>query len=509
MELMNDNKKVKTETERECILRMSDVSKSFGGVKALSGVSLQIKKGTVHALCGENGAGKSTLMKILIGLYSMDAGSVFFMGENISNMSLHAIRERGIAMIHQELMFVPDMTVAENMYLGCEPKKKNGIYDRKKLCKDAQKELDAAGLPMRAQDLIRKYSVAQIQSLEILKAISKNAKLIIMDEPTSALTENEVEKLYENIDLLKKRGVSILYISHRMEEIFEICDEVTVLRDGKWISTNRVGDVTRDSLIAEMVGRPLNHMFPPVTAVPGDVLFEVKDLTREGVFEHISFQVKKGEILGISGLVGSGRSEVARAIVGLDPLDQGMLKLDGKEIQNKNVREALNNKIVMVPEDRKHLGLVLCRSISENASLPHLKRLSGRLAINSKKERENIKKYFDAMRVKAPNYNIAAESLSGGNQQKVVLAKWLMGDPLVLILDEPTRGVDVGAKYEIYELINELACNGAAVIMISSELPEILNMSHRIITMYEGRVTGEITKEQATPELIMSMSTKG
>lgn len=493
----------------EYILEMEGIDKSFGGVRALENARLRLRRSSVHALCGENGAGKSTLMKVLTGLYQLEAGKVTFCGKDITGKSLQDIREMGIAMIHQELTYVPEMTVAENMYLGQEPLTKRGLVDYKKLYSSAQQALDEAGIRVRAKDPIRKYSVAQIQSIEILKATNRNAKIVIMDEPTSALTEDEVEKLYENIKRLKAAGVSILYISHRMEEIFNICDEVTVLRDGKWIGTHRVEDVTNNSLIAEMVGRPLESIYPPVTAVPGEVLFEVKNLEREGVFHDISFSVRRGEILGISGLVGAGRTEVARAIVGLDPLDGGTLYLDGKQIHNANVQAALRNKVVMVPEDRKRLGLILCRRIGENASLPHLKALSGKAAIHAREERENIKRYFDVMRVKAPNYNAEANTLSGGNQQKVVLAKWIMGNPKVLILDEPTRGVDVGAKYEIYELINELALNGTAVIMISSELPEVLGMSHRILTMYEGRVTGELSREEATPERVMKLSTKG
>ena len=351
--------------------------------------------------------------------------------------------------------------------------------------------------------------MAKIQLIEILKAVSKKSNIIIMDEPTSALTEDEVAKLFKTIRQLREQGVAIIYISHRMDEIFEICDEVTVLRDGEWVDSQPVKNVTRSSLIAKMVGRSMEDIYPPVTSNVGDIQFEVKSLCRENVFSDISFKVRRGEILGISGLVGAGRTEIARAIVGLDKLDSGEIFVEGKRIRNRNVKESIQNGIAMVSEDRKQLGLVLCRPIGENATLPHLKHFTKGGSLRLKPERESVKAMFGRLRVKAAGPWMPAQSLSGGNQQKVVIAKWLIGKPKILIMDEPTRGVDVAAKYEIYELMNSLASEGASIVMISSELPEILGMSHRIIMIYEGKMTGELDRSEATQEQVMHFATGG
>lgn len=491
------------------LLVMRDICKSFSGVQVLKGVHLNIKKGSVHALMGENGAGKSTLMKILIGLYKRDSGEILLNGSPIVCESTRQAQSLGIAMIHQELNFIPEMTVAENMFLGDEPMKNRLTVNFKDLYKRAERMLSEAGMDIDVRQPIRNLSVAKIQLIEILKAVSKKSNIIIMDEPTSALTEDEVAKLFKTIRQLREQGVAIIYISHRMDEIFEICDEVTVLRDGEWVDSQPVKNVTRSSLIAKMVGRSMEDIYPPVTSNVGDIQFEVKSLCRENVFSDISFKVRRGEILGISGLVGAGRTEIARAIVGLDKLDSGEIFVEGKRIRNRNVKESIQNGIAMVSEDRKQLGLVLCRPIGENATLPHLKHFTKGGSLRLKPERESVKAMFGRLRVKAAGPWMPAQSLSGGNQQKVVIAKWLIGKPKILIMDEPTRGVDVAAKYEIYELMNSLALEGASIVMISSELPEILGMSHRIIMIYEGKMTGELDRSEATQEQVMHFATGG
>lgn len=491
------------------LLVMRDICKSFSGVQVLKRVHLNIKKGSVHALMGENGAGKSTLMKILIGLYKRDSGEILLNGSPIVCESTRQAQSLGIAMIHQELNFIPEMTVAENMFLGDEPMKNRLTVNFKDLYKRAERMLSEAGMDIDVRQPIRNLSVAKIQLIEILKAVSKKSNIIIMDEPTSALTEDEVAKLFKTIRQLREQGVAIIYISHRMDEIFEICDEVTVLRDGEWVDSQPVKNVTRSSLIAKMVGRSMEDIYPPVTSNVGDIQFEVKSLCRENVFSDISFKVRRGEILGISGLVGAGRTEIARAIVGLDKLDSGEIFVEGKRIRNRNVKESIQNGIAMVSEDRKQLGLVLCRPIGENATLPHLKHFTKGGSLRLKPERESVKAMFGRLRVKAAGPWMPAQSLSGGNQQKVVIAKWLIGKPKILIMDEPTRGVDVAAKYEIYELMNSLASEGASIVMISSELPEILGMSHRIIMIYEGKMTGELDRSEATQEQVMHFATGG
>lgn len=491
------------------LLVMRDICKSFSGVQVLKRVHLNIKKGSVHALMGENGAGKSTLMKILIGLYKRDSGEILLNGSPIVCENTRQAQSLGIAMIHQELNFIPEMTVAENMFLGDEPMKNRLTVNFKDLYKRAERMLSEAGMDIDVRQPIRNLSVAKIQLIEILKAVSKKSNIIIMDEPTSALTEDEVAKLFKTIRQLREQGVAIIYISHRMDEIFEICDEVTVLRDGEWVDSQPVKNVTRSSLIAKMVGRSMEDIYPPVTSNVGDIQFEVKNLCRENVFSDISFKVRRGEILGISGLVGAGRTEIARAIVGLDKLDSGEIFVEGKRIRNRNVKESIQNGIAMVSEDRKQLGLVLCRPIGENATLPHLKHFTKGGSLRLKPERESVKAMFGRLRVKAVGPWMPAQSLSGGNQQKVVIAKWLIGKPKILIMDEPTRGVDVAAKYEIYELMNSLASEGASIVMISSELPEILGMSHRIIMIYEGKMTGELDRSEATQEQVMHFATGG
>ncbi|GFI09756.1 MAG: sugar ABC transporter ATP-binding protein [Lachnospiraceae bacterium] len=475
------------------ILECRDLSKSFGGTKALRNVELHIKKGEVHALVGENGAGKSTLMKAIIGLHKIDSGTITFEGKPYKvNGPAEAIR-KGITMIHQELNPEPYLTVAENIFLHNEDAK--GIFLNKKATNErAEKILKEFDFPISPTHLVGDLSLAQAQMIEIMKAVSSDAKLVIMDEPTSSLDNEETERLFQTIRQLKEKGVSVVYISHRMEEIFSICDTVSVFRDGQYIDCKPIGEVTQESLISMMVGREVKNVFPKTECEIGDVVFKVEGLTGKG-FTDISFEVRKGEILGLTGLAGAGRSETMRAIFGLDPLVSGKMYMDGKEIVNKNPRQAINHGIAMVNEDRREYGLCLYRSISENISLPNLPVYQKGLLLNKRREKAENRKYAEMLTVKAASLEEDAIALSGGNQQKVVLAKWLMSDPKVLILDEPTRGVDVGAKSEIHSLMCEFARQGLAVIMISSELPEVMAMSDRLLVYHEGRINGELLRE--------------
>lgn len=489
------------------ILECRDLSKSFGGTKALQNVELHIKRGEVHALVGENGAGKSTLMKAIIGLHKIDSGTITFEGKPYKvNGPAEAIK-KGITMIHQELNPEPYLTVAENIFLHNEDVK--GVLLNKKATNErAEKILKEFDFNISPTHLVGDLSLAQAQMIEIMKAVSSDAKLVIMDEPTSSLDNEETERLFRTIRQLKEKGVSVVYISHRMEEIFSICDTVSVFRDGQYIDCKPISEVTQDSLISMMVGREVKNVFPKTECEIGDVVFKVEGLTGKG-FENISFEVKKGEILGLTGLAGAGRSETMRAIFGLDPLDSGKIYLDGKEIVNKNPRQAINNGIAMVNEDRRAYGLCLYRSISENISLPNLPVYQKGLILNKRREKEENGKYAEMLTVKAASLDEDAIALSGGNQQKVVLAKWLMSNPKVLILDEPTRGVDVGAKSEIHSLMCEFAKQGLAIIMISSELPEVMAMSDRLLVYHEGKINGELLREdiqsgEVTQETILA-----
>ena len=456
-------------------------------------MELHIKKGEVHALVGENGAGKSTLMKAIIGLHKIDSGTITFEGKPYKVIGPAEAIRKGITMIHQELNPEPYLTVAENIFLHNEDAK--GIFLNKKATNErAEKILKEFDFPISPTHLVGDLSLAQAQMIEIMKAVSSDAKLVIMDEPTSSLDNEETERLFQTIRQLKEKGVSVVYISHRMEEIFSICDTVSVFRDGQYIDCKPIGEVTQDSLISMMVGREVKNVFPKRECEIGDVVFKVEGLTGKG-FTDISFEVRKGEILGLTGLAGAGRSETMRAIFGLDPLVSGKMYMDGKEIVNKNPRQAINHGIAMVNEDRREYGLCLYRSISENISLPNLPVYQKGLLLNKRREKAENRKYAEMLTVKAASLEEDAIALSGGNQQKVVLAKWLMSDPEVLILDEPTRGVDVGAKSEIHSLMCEFARQGLAVIMISSELPEVMAMSDRLLVYHEGRINGELLRE--------------
>ena len=491
------------------ILECESVSKAFGGIQALDNVQLKVEKGEVHALLGENGAGKSTLMKIIVGLYRADSGNISFEGKPYHARGPAEAIKHGISMIHQELNPEPHMSIAESIFLNREDTfGRTSFLNKAETNRKADEILKSFDFQVSYKMLMETLTLAQVQMIEIIKAVSCNARLIIMDEPTSSLDSEETDRLFRTIRDLKKNGVSIIYISHRMEEIFEICDKVSLFRDGKYIDTRPIGEVTRDELISKMVGRTVKNVFPKVDCEMGDEVFRVEGLCGKG-FTNISFSVRAGEILGISGLVGSGRSETMRAIFGLDPLTQGEIFLEGKRIVIKNPEEAIEMGICMVNEDRKTFGLCLTRSLRENISLPNLRKKQKRLLINKKREIRETTETSKILTVKTASIESDAYSLSGGNQQKVVLAKWIMAKPRVLILDEPTRGVDVGAKSEIHALMCRFAAEGMAIVMVSSELPEIMGMSDRVIIFHEGEINGEVFRKdilsgEVTQETILA-----
>ena len=483
-------------TEYEYILDCQGVSKSFGGTHALKNVQLRVKKGQVHALLGENGAGKSTLMKIIIGLIRQDEGSIHFEGEpyNVSGPA-EAIKA-GISMIHQELNPEPYLSIAESIFLKREDTvKRTPFLNKKETNRRAAALLQKYNMNLNPKALMESMTLAQMQMIEILKAVSCNARLVIMDEPTSSLDSEETDRLFRTIRELQSQGVTVIYISHRMEEIFKICDSYSVFRDGTFIGSGLVADIATNELISMMVGRKVENIFPKTDCDIGDVVFKAEGLTGKG-FKDISFEVKAGEIVGLSGLVGSGRSETMRAIFGLDKLSAGKMYLNGQEIQIKSPGDAISKGVAMINEDRKNYGLCLFRSIRENISLPNLPARQKGLLINQRREKAECKEIAKTLTVKMASVESEAYSLSGGNQQKVVISKWVMSKPKLLILDEPTRGVDVGAKSEIHTLMSKFAAEGMAILMVSSELPEIMGMSDRILIYHEGRLNGEITRKE-------------
>ena len=497
-------------TTDDLVLEMRKITKSFPGVKALDGVQLRVRAGSVHVLVGENGAGKSTLMKILSGEHAVDAGEIFFKGVQLTHQNTRAALELGIAMIHQELSPVLDMTIAENIFLGREPMRSrwlNLFVDFERMAHETQALLDRLGLPYRAGQKMRELSIAGMQLVEIAKAISRNAALVIMDEPTSAISDTEVAMLFRQIADLKARGVAIIYITHKMDEIFQIADDITIIRDGQYVGSGKAADYDQNSLIGLMVGRTISSIFPKETVAIGEVALSVRGATRHGVFQNISFEVRKGEILGLAGLIGAGRTEVVRAIFGLDPLDAGEVWLNGQKLELKKPTDAIRHGIAMVSEDRKAEGLVLCRSVQENISLANLEKFAPGLFLDLKAEAESGQKMRNMLQIKTANLNTVVGTLSGGNQQKIAIAKWLLRDLTVLILDEPTRGIDVGSKSEIHRLMTQFAKQGLAIIMISSELPEILGMSDRVVVMQEGKMRGELDRANATQENIMALAT--
>lgn len=492
---------------QEYLLKMEGICKAFPGVKALDEACILVKKGEVHALMGENGAGKSTLMKVLNGLLQPDKGQIWLEGEEIRVENPAAALKKGVAMIYQELNPIRDMTVAENIFIGREFMK--GLFvDKKKNEEEAGMLLKRFGLAIDPGVRMRTLSIAQMQMIEIMKAISSGAKLIVMDEPTSSLTDEEIKVLFQKIEELKKAQVSVIYISHRLEETFTIADTVTVMRDGRYIATRGVKELDKNTLIQMMVGRELSNIYPKEEAEIGETVLEVRNLCGDR-FQDISFQVRRGEILGFYGLVGAGRSEVFRRIFGMDSGSGGEIFLEGKELSVSRPYHAIRAGIVMVTEDRKEDGLVLCRSIQENIALPNLKRYQRGPFLKGESEKKECREIAGKMSVKMSGLNQLAGQLSGGNQQKVVLSKWLMEQPKVLILDEPTRGIDVGAKAEIYSLMCEFAKQGLAIVMISSELPEVMGMSDRMIIMGEGRIRGEFRREEYAQDEILKSALGG
>lgn len=490
-------------------IELRNITKDFSGVRALDKVSIKILPGRVHTLVGENGAGKSTLMKILNGLYKPNEGTILIGGEEAVIHSPIDARKKGIAMIYQELNYISELSLEENIFMGRFPSGKiKGTVDWKQVRKDTLALFAQEGLNYDPAMKIKHLSVSEIQMLEILKAISCDAKVIIMDEPTSSITTREVETLFEHIQQLKQRGIAIVYISHKMEEVFRISDDITVLRDGKVVDSGPAGQFDIHSLIAKMVGRELKEIYPKVQAEAGKTVLELKHLSSSGVFKDIDLTIRQGEILGLAGLVGAGRTELARAIAGLDGFTSGEIYLEGERITPGNVRDAMQKGIVMVSEDRREYGIIGCRDILENATLADNAVSRGLLA-NRRPQVERAKNNIRRMKVKAPSLDILIENLSGGNQQKVVLAKWLMLNAKVLILDEPTRGIDVGAKYEIYKIICELAQQGYAILMISSEIPELMGMADRIQVMCRGRISPEIQRDAFSQELIMQYAVGG
>lgn len=495
--------------KHEYLLEMIDISKSFPGVKALDHANLKVRPGSVHALMGENGAGKSTLMKCLFGIYIEDEGKIIFNGEEVHFENPKQALERGVSMVHQELNQVMKRSVAENMMLGRFPKK--GVFiDQKKMNDFTREVLEDLGLDIDPKTKMEDLSVSQRQMIEIAKAVSYDAKILILDEPTSSLTEPEVEKLFEILNMLRDRGMGIVYISHKMEEILEISDDITVFRDGKWIVTEPASEMTNDKIISYMVGRDLDQRFPPKDNVVGEVILSVENFTGkyQPNIQDVSFELKKGEILGIAGLVGARRTEILEHIFGTATLDSGKMYLHGSEIQNKNPEEAIENGFAFLTEERRATGIFPVLNINANSTITSLDKSKKGGLLNNKVLKENTDWVIKSMNVKTPSQNTLIKSLSGGNQQKVVLGRWLLTEPEILLLDEPTRGIDVGAKYEIYQLIIDLAKQDKGVIIVSSELPELFGICDRIMVMSNGRVAGIDDTENLTQEKIMELSAK-
>ncbi|MAF16353.1 MAG: D-xylose ABC transporter ATP-binding protein [Marinomonas sp.] len=493
----------------EYVLEVVDVRKEFPGVLALDNVQLKIRPGTVHALMGENGAGKSTLMKVIAGIYQPDQGEVRLRGEPVTLETPLKAQESGVAMIHQELLLMNSMTVSENIWIRREPRNSFGLIDHDRMRGMTVELFDRLNIRLNPDAEISTLSVANRQMVEIAKAVSFNSDVLIMDEPTSAITETEVAHLFEIIRDLRKRGIGIVYITHKMNELFEIADEFSVFRDGKYIGTHLSSEVTRDDIIKMMVGREVSQMFPKEEVEIGDVLLSVKNLSLEGVFHDISFDVRKGEILGLAGLVGAGRSNVAETIFGVTPATSGQIFIEGEEVNIKNPHDAIRQGMAFLTEDRKETGCFLPLDIQENvqSAVLHDNYVNNGFVDHAALEKESAE-LCKKLRVKTPSMHEVIENLSGGNQQKVLIARWLLTHPRILILDEPTRGIDVGAKSEIHALISQLAHKGVAVIMISSELPEVLGMSDRVLVMHEGRCTGILDRDEADQVSVMSLAAK-
>ena len=495
-------------------LEMRGVSKSFPGVKALDKVNLKVRPGTVHALMGEDGAGKSTLMKCLFGIYHMDEGEVFVDGEKVNIQNPDEALHKGLAMVHQELQPVPERTIAENMYLGRFPVKSFGpikVIDHKTMNEEAKKWLENVKMPFDPRKKLGHLSISQMQSIEIAKAVSQEAKLIILDEPTSSLTDNEVEALFRIVRDLRDRGVSFVFISHKMAELRQISDDITIMRDGGYVGTWEMKNISDDEIVKQMVGRELTNIYPPLDNEPGDVLLEVNNFTsiHDNSFKNCSFKLRKGEILGFGGLVGAQRTELMEAIFGIRHIESGEVKLNGKTLDIKRPQDAINNGIGMITEDRRGSGILGCLSIADNVSIASLNQyLEAGIKLNKKKIEELVQDNVSKLSIKTPSSKTLIQSLSGGNQQKVIISRWLANNPDVLIMDEPTRGIDVGAKYEIYQIMIDLAKQGKGIIMISSEMPELLGVSNRVMVMCNGKITGEVSGNEMTQENVMHYATQ-
>ncbi len=486
------------------ILEMKGITKKFPGVVALDNVDLQVKPGTIHALVGENGAGKSTLMKILNGVYDATAGEIYLNGERLKLSGVKDAQEKGISIIYQEFNLINTLSVAENIFLGRYNGKKTVKWD--KLRKQAQSLISDLGFEFNVDKKVGFLSTAEKQLVEIAKALSVHSKIIVMDEPTSSLTEKEVDIFFPIIERLKASGITVIYISHKLDEIYRLCDNVTVMRDGKITGNSPVSSISKDEIIEKMVGRSFDMEYPPRTVTPGEVVVQVKNLSRRKELKNISFELHKGEILGIAGLVGAGRTELAEAIFGADPAEEGEIWINGKKAVIRSTLEGKNLSIGLVTEDRKETGLVLPMSVTQNITITDLKRMTSGLILNKSAEKKVAEEYVERLNIKTPSMEQTVVNLSGGNQQKVALAKWLYSDSDILILDEPTRGIDVGAKYDIYCLMNTLTEMGKSIIMISSELPEVLGMSDRVLVMHSGEIKGELVGAEMTAEKVMKLA---
>lgn len=487
------------------LLEVRALKKSFNGIEVLHSVDFEAQAGKVTALVGENGAGKSTLMKILMGEYTADSGEIRLEGKQVQFTSPHQALTSGISMIFQEMSPFPELTVAENIYMGREPCR-FGFLKKKEQRRMAEQKLKELGVNLDADRKVKTLTVSELQLLEITKAVSYDSKVVIMDEPTSSLTDSEVSLLFQMIETLKKKQVAVIYISHKLDELFRIADQICVLRDGKMISSRPVSEVNREVMISEMVGRTMDQIYPTVEKTIGETIFRVENLTRRGVFEDISFEIKKGEILGIAGMVGSGRTEVAEALFGVEKYQSGRIYLNGKEIKIGNTRDAIHCGMALIPEDRARCGLNLRGTIKANMCTTILDQIGkGKgLITNKRAEKQKTEEMSQKMRIKMNSIEQLAMYLSGGNQQKIVVGKWLLTEPEIVMMDEPTRGIDVGAKYEIYQLIKQLAKEGKAVLIISSEMTELLGICDRILILREGRLVGEMDAKEATQEKIMA-----
>ena len=497
--------------EQDILLQMVDISKSFPGVKALDKVSLNVHRGTVHALLGENGAGKSTLMKCLFGIYAKDGGHIYLEGKEIDFKSSREALDNGVAMVHQELNQALKRSVMDNIWLGRYPTVLGGLaVNEKKMYQDTMAVFEELDIHVDPHRIMSTMPVSQRQMVEIAKAVSYNSKVIVFDEPTSSLTEEEVEHLFEIINMLRDRGVGIIYISHKMAEIKRISDYITIMRDGQWVATEHAQNLQMADIIRLMVGRELTNQFPPKTNTPGDVYLEVENLT--GMYNQlkdVSFQARRGEILGLAGLDSSGRTETLESIFGIRTRKSGTIRLDGRECKNRSATESIKNGFALLTEERRATGIFGVLSIRDNTVISSLKRHKKfGLWLSEKSQKEDTQRYIDAMRTKTPSQETKIRALSGGNQQKVIIGRWLLTDPEVLLLDEPTRGIDVGAKYEIYQLILDLANKGKTVIMVSSEMPELLGVCDRIVVMSGGRVAGEVDVATTNQEQIMTLAAK-